>query len=131
MSPQLERAEGDAALPKEVDVAIIGGGIIGCAAAIYLRRAGVRVALGAHTANILALVLRSSLRLALSGVIVGLPAAFALSRTLTALLYGTPPADLRSYIASAVILLALALAAAFVPALRAARVNPIYALRTE
>lgn len=92
---------------------------------------GVRVALGAHTANILALVLRSSLRLALSGVIVGLPAAFALSRTLTALLYGTPPADLRSYIASAVILLALALAAAFVPALRAARVNPIYALRTE
>jgi glycine/D-amino acid oxidase-like deaminating enzyme len=44
MSPQFERVESDADLPKEVDVAVIGGGIIGCAAALYLRRAGVRVA---------------------------------------------------------------------------------------
>jgi putative ABC transport system permease protein len=92
---------------------------------------GVRVALGAQTTNILGLVLRSSLRMALSGLIVGLPAAFALSRTLTALLYGTTPTDLRSYIVSAVILLGLALAAAFAPALRAARVNPMHALRSE
>lgn len=44
MSPQLERAESDTDLPKEVDVAVIGGGIIGCAAAIYLQRGGARVA---------------------------------------------------------------------------------------
>ena len=92
---------------------------------------GVRIALGAQTTNILALVLRNSLRLALSGLIIGLPTAFALSRTLTALLHDTAHANLHTYVASAAVLLALALAAAFVPALRAARVDPIYALRTE
>jgi putative ABC transport system permease protein len=92
---------------------------------------GVRAALGARTGNILALVLRSSLRLALCGLIIGLPAAFAVSRTLTALLYGVAPTDPRSYVASAAVLLALALAAAFAPAVRATRVNPIDALRTE
>lgn len=92
---------------------------------------GVRIALGAHTTNILALVLRDSLRLALSGLIIGLPAAFALSRTLTALLYDTGHANLHTYVASAAALVALALAAAFVPALRAARVDPVHALRAE
>lgn len=92
---------------------------------------GVRTALGAEPRNILALVLGGSLRLAVFGLILGLPAAFAVSRTLTALLYGVAPTDPRSYVATAAVLLALALAAALPPAVRATRVNPIEALRTE
>jgi len=92
---------------------------------------GVRAALGARAGNILTLVLRGSLRLALYGLILGLPAAFAVSRTLTALLYGVAPTDPRSYVASAAVLLALALVAAFGPAVRATRIDPIDALRTE
>lgn len=92
---------------------------------------GVRAALGARPGNLLALVLRGSFRLALFGLILGLPAAFAVSRTLTALLYGVSPTDPRSYLATAAVLLGLALAAAVPPAIRATRVNPIEALRTE
>ena len=92
---------------------------------------GLRVALGAATSDIVSLVLGSSLRLAFAGLLIGLPAAFMLSRTAAALLYGTATAGPLSYAAAAAILSSLALAAGFVPALRAARVNPISALRSE
>jgi len=90
---------------------------------------GVRIALGADVSDILSLVLRRSLRQALAGLAVGLPAAFVVSRTMTTLLYGTTPADPRSYASAAAGLLLLAIAAALAPAARAARVSPIEALR--
>ena len=92
---------------------------------------GVRIAVGAGTRDILALVLRSALRLALVGLAIGLPVAFVVSRTLRALLYGTAPSDPRSYAASGAILLTLSLAAALMPAIRAARVDPVHALRSD
>jgi putative ABC transport system permease protein len=92
---------------------------------------GVRIAVGADTRDILALVLRSSLRLTLVGLLIGLPAAFGVSRFLRALLYGTAPSDPRSYFASAAILLTVSLAAGLMPALRAAHVDPIQVLRRE
>ena len=92
---------------------------------------GVRVALGASTPAVVALVLSRSLRQALAGIALGLPAAFLVRRTITALLYGTAPADPRNYAASAAVLLVLAAAAAVVPALRAARVNPVQALGAD
>ena len=92
---------------------------------------GVRIAVGADTRDILALVLRGSVRLTLLGLSIGLPVAFGVSRFLRALLYGTAPSDPRSYLASAAILLTLSLAAGLMPALRAAHVDPIQVLRRE
>ena len=92
---------------------------------------GVRIAVGADTSQILALVLGSSLRLALMGLAMGLPVAVVVSRALGALLYGTAPSDPRSYLASAAILVTLSLAAALMPGLRAARIDPTHALRRE
>ena len=92
---------------------------------------GVRIAVGARTANVLSLVIGGALRLALIGIVLGTAAAFAISGTLRSILFGIAPADPRSYLASAVLLLLLALAAAYLPALRAARTDPLTALRAE
>jgi ABC-type antimicrobial peptide transport system permease subunit len=105
--------------------------VIAYSVAMRRHEMGVRIALGARTTTVLALVLRSALRLAGAGLLVGLPVAYVLSRTLNSLLYGTSAADSASYVAAAATLLVLPLAAAFIPALRAARTDPIGALRTE
>ena len=92
---------------------------------------GVRIAVGARTANVLSLVLGGALRLAVVGVALGTSAALFFSGALRSLLFGIAPADPRSYLASAILLLLLALAAAYGPALRAARTDPLTALRAE
>ena len=95
------------------------------------RELGVRSALGASARQIFGLVLRDAIRLVATGVAVGLVGAFALTRVLTKLLYEVKPSDPATFSAVSLLLLVVALAAAFFPAQRAARVDPMIALRHE
>jgi len=92
---------------------------------------GIRMALGASGSRIRAAVAGETLRLALAGVTIGLLGAAALSSLLASLLFGVSPNDPWTLAASAAILLAVALAAGFIPALRASRISPLSALRTD
>ena len=106
-------------------------GVLGYAVARRTAEIGVRLALGATRRDILQGVLRRSLALVGAGLAIGLPATALLSRPLTGLLYGVAPTDPRILAAASACLLAVGLAAAAVPALRAARVDPLVALRHE
>jgi putative ABC transport system permease protein len=92
---------------------------------------GVRLALGAVPREVLRLVLRRGLGLALTGAALGLLGSVALTRLLGGFLYGISPADPATYAAVTALLLLVALAACFIPARRAARVDPVVALRSE
>ena len=95
------------------------------------REIGVRAALGATRKDILKLVLRESLGVTLAGAGVGVAGALALSRLLSAQLFGVSPADPLTFITVPIILYCAALVAAYVPARRAMHVDPIVALRYE
>ena len=92
---------------------------------------GIRMALGARTGEVTRMVVGEGFRLAALGVAIGLAGAFALSRLLVNLLFGVEPTDPATYVATAAFLLAVALAACWIPARRAARVDPMVALRYE
>ena len=92
---------------------------------------GVRVALGARTSDVMVLVVREGTLIAAAGVAIGIPAAYATSRTFAALLFGVKPTDPFTYVASAIGLIVVALVACYGPARHAARVDPIVALRAE
>ena len=92
---------------------------------------GVRIALGAEPAGIQRLVVVQSLRVVVIGIALGLVGALVLSGILRSLLYEVRPQDPMTLAAVAILLVAVALAAAFVPARRAARVDPVLALRAE
>src|SRR5579864_1361767 len=92
---------------------------------------GIRMALGANRGRILNLILSQSMRLATVGAIIGVAAAFGLTRLLGRLIFGLKSADPLSYSLVIVTLAAVALLAAWVPAYRAMRVDPLQALRQE
>jgi predicted permease len=106
-------------------------GILSHAAARRAHEIGVRMALGAGSADVLRLFLRQTLALAGSGVALGLVGALALTRVLSGQLYGVSPSDPPTYAALAVFTLAVALLATWIPTRRAARVDPLSALRDE
>jgi predicted permease len=95
------------------------------------REIGIRMALGAARGDILRLVLRQCLLLCALGLGVGLIAATALTRTLRSLLFGISPGDPVSFFSTVVLIGAVALFAGYIPARRAARVDPLQALRYE
>jgi putative ABC transport system permease protein len=95
------------------------------------REIGIRMALGAHLGDIQRMVVREGLHVSFMGIGCGLAGAFALSRVLTGLLYGITATDAMSYGLSSLGLLLVAVVASYLPARRAARVNPIAVLRTE
>jgi predicted permease len=92
---------------------------------------GIRMALGAAQRTVRWMVLRDSLVLAAIGLCAGVPAALAGTRLLEALLYGLPPRDALTLSAAAALMIGLALIAGYVPARRAARIDPMIALRAE
>jgi predicted permease len=92
---------------------------------------GIRMALGARQLDILRLVLSGAGRLAVIGVAVGLASALGLTRLMANLLYGVGPNDPLTFIAVPVILISVALLASYLPARRAAKVEPMQALRYE
>jgi ABC-type antimicrobial peptide transport system permease subunit len=92
---------------------------------------GVRMALGAKPARVVSMVVRRSLLLAGLGVGAGLAIALGASRLVSSLLYGIAPHDAISYAGAAAVLLLAAVAAGLLPAWRAARVDPVTALRSE
>ena len=95
------------------------------------REIGIRLALGASRHNVMSNVVRRGLIPVVLGGVAGLGAALAIARTFRALLFGIEPADAGSFAGGAIVLLAVALAAAIGPALRASRVDPASALRAE
>ena len=99
--------------------------------ALQTHEIGIRMALGASAASVRGMVLRSGMAMALAGLAVGLVAAAALTRLLKAQLFHISPLDPATYIVAPVVLLLAALAAAFLPTLRATRVDPVIALRHE
>jgi putative ABC transport system permease protein len=91
----------------------------------------VRIALGASPAGIVRMVVRQGAASALIGIGVGLLAAVGLSRLLDGLLYQVSPTDPASFAAMAALVLAIALAASYLPASRAGRIDPARVLRAE
>jgi len=92
---------------------------------------GIRVALGAERGTILRMILGEGAAMALVGLVVGGVAAIPLSQLLTGLLFGVEPADPPTIALSAVLLVGVALVAAWIPARRATAVDPITALRSD
>jgi putative ABC transport system permease protein len=92
---------------------------------------GVRMALGANRADILRLVVGQGMALAVGGVVLGLGGALALTRLLSSLLAGVGTTDLPTYVLTGLLLTVVAFLACYVPARRAARVDPMAALRSE
>jgi putative ABC transport system permease protein len=106
-------------------------GVISYSVAQRTHEIGVRMALGAQTRDVVSMVVKQAVGLAFIGVALGLTAAFLLSGLMTKLLFGVTPTDVPTFALTALILAATALTASYLPARRAAKVDPLIALRHE
>ena len=92
---------------------------------------GIRMALGASAQDVRKMVMKQGIVLALAGVFIGVAVALALTRLMTSLLYGVTPRDPVTMVSVAFILIAVALAATYLPARRASQMDPVESLRYE
>jgi cell division protein FtsX len=106
-------------------------GVISYSVARRQHELGIRMALGASRASVLRLALQEGLVLALTGVLFGVAASVGLTRLIASLLYGVEPTDPLTFVCVSVFLAAVALLASYIPARRAARIDPMAALRYE
>jgi predicted permease len=106
-------------------------GVMAYSVALRTREIGVRMALGAGTRQLLALIIGEGARLTAIGLAIGIIAAVGLARFISSLLYGIRPADVVSFAGAALVLTATAILACYIPARRAIRVDPVVALRYE
>jgi ABC-type antimicrobial peptide transport system permease subunit len=106
-------------------------GVIAFSVARRTREIGIRVALGAQRGDVLRMVVSQTALSVSAGMAVGLAAAYAFTRLMAGMLYEVGTTDPRSYVASSVLLAAVAALAAYLPARRAAQVDPVTALRYE
>jgi ABC-type antimicrobial peptide transport system permease subunit len=106
-------------------------GVTSYAVARRTSEIGIRMALGARRSQVLWLILRQVVVLALAGVALGLPIAFSASPVVGSMLYGLAPRDAMTMAGAALVLVAVALAAAWLPVRRAVAVDPTIALRVD
>ena len=106
-------------------------GLLSFAVSQRVQEIGVRVALGAKPGDILAMVLRQGLLLATAGIILGLAGAYAAGTAMQALLAGVRPSDSITFASALALTLAMTIAGSLAPAIRAVRVDPLTAIRTE
>jgi predicted permease len=106
-------------------------GVMSYSVAQQTREIGIRMALGAQRSDVLKMTVKQGLRLVGFGLIIGLAAAFILTRVMASLLFGISATDPLTFISISLILLAVAILASYIPALRATRVDPMIALRAQ
>jgi putative ABC transport system permease protein len=117
-----------------VALVLAGVGIYGVMSYSVAQRTheiGIRMALGAQTSAVLKLAVGYGLKLVIAGLVIGLIAAFALTRVMSTLLFGITATDPATFTLISLLLIAVAALASYIPARRATRVNPIIALRYE
>jgi putative ABC transport system permease protein len=114
---------------------LLGGvgihGLLSFAVSERTQEIGVRMALGAQPRDILSMILRRSVALAIAGVVPGVPLAYASGRAMQALLAGVAPGDAATFVTATGLTLTMTMAGSLLPALRAVRVDPITAIRME
>ena len=106
-------------------------GLLSYAVALRTQEIGVRVAVGAAPSDVLRLILVEASHITMGGLVAGLVGAFALRTLLTRLLFEVDSADPSTYLGVGAVLFLVMLAASLIPARRAARIDPIVALRAE
>lgn len=104
-------------------------GVMSHATTLRVREIGIRMALGARAPDVRRLFVRESLRLCLIGVAIGAALAMVIARLVSSFLFGLAPADALTFVAGGLAMCAAAIVATYLPARRAARVNPVVALR--
>jgi putative ABC transport system permease protein len=106
-------------------------GVMSYSVAQQTREIGIRMALGAQRSDVLKMTVGQGLRLVLTGVAIGLAAAFVLTRVMATLLFGVSPTDPLTFIGISIVLIGVAVLASYIPALRATRIDPMFALRYQ